>query len=199
MSRSENIKLSKVSDKIIINEVEKLNGFISIDEVKDSQQNRNNIYGVDKLHNDINMLLGIDYILVMKIGNSYQTLYIDTKGFNYNPKYNGTIRNGVVTTVLLQIEKYYGGKLLKGWANNPKYWTDFIIILLNNHLYYMNYQRLMEYCNQLEHEQGTSIIQFNKYNGNYEKCIIANVDDMINQRVITSIKPIADTINNHIA
>lgn len=192
MSRNNNISVGKASDRIIINELKKLNGFIDVVEVKDSQQNRYSIQGVDKLQNDINMKLGIDYILVMNTYQGYQTYYIDTKGFTYYPRYNGALTNGVVESLLLQVEKRYSNVVYKGWANSPEHWTTHIIILINNHLYYINYPKLVGYCNKLEQMEGIEQISFNKGYGNYEKCIIANVNDMLEQGVITRIAPISE-------
>ena len=192
MNRTNNIKLGKASDKIIISELEKLTGFICIDEIKDSQQNRYNIKGLDKFYNDINSKLGVDYILTMHTLEGYQTYYLDTKGFNYNPRYNGKLNtDGIVETMLLQVEKYYSGISRKGWANSPEHWTTNTLILINNHIYFISYPKLIEYCNKLEQVADIPTISFPKGYGNYERCIIANVNDMLEQGVIKQIRPVS--------
>lgn len=185
--RESNIKLGKASDRKIIEHIKKLDGFIDIVEIKDSQQNRYSIQGVDKLQNDINMILGIDYILVMNTKQGYQTYYIDTKGFTYKPIHNGALTDGIVETILLQVSKLYGGRWYKGWANNSEHWTTHILILINDHIYYMNYKRLVSYCNDFL-QANDDTIEFDKKYGNYEYCIKASIEDLKVKGVITDIR-----------
>ena len=199
MNRTNNIKLGKACDKVILSELKKLKGFIGIDEIKDSQQNRYNINGLEKFYNDINSKLGVDYVLTMIINGKVQTLYIDTKGFNYSHRSNGKLTNGIVETIPLQIEKYYSGISRKGWANSPEHWTTNTIILINNHMYFIRYNKLVEYCNELEQIDTTVCITYdkrdnwNRYTGNYEKCILGNVEEMKAKGIITSIRAVTDT------
>ena len=67
--RSNNIKYGNVANGKIIDYLKGLEGFVSIHEIRDNQQNRNSLQGMEKLENDINMYLGIDYVLVMKDRN----------------------------------------------------------------------------------------------------------------------------------
>ena len=170
----------------IIDYLKGLEGFVSIYEIRDSQQNRNGLQGMERLENDINMHLGIDYVLVME----ERTYYIDTKGFNYNPKYYGKLENGIVETILLQVEKYYGKVVYNGWANNPNHLTEYILILLNDHIYFMDYKKLVQYCKRFNKDNCDYKV-FDKKYGNYEICIKASVKDMIENKVITNIKRVS--------
>lgn len=183
--RNRNIQLGKTSDEIIIGELMKLDKFKSIVPIRDNQQKRNSLQGILKLEDDINMRLGIDYVLEFN-GNTY---YIDTKGFTYDSRYYGSLNNGVVELLLLQVEKYYRGISRKGWSNDNDHWTDFILILINNHIYFINYKRLVTYCNNI---QVADVITFNKGNGNYEKCIQVPVNKLQEANVITSIIKVDD-------
>lgn len=190
MSRETNIEFGKASDKIIINELKKTFKCLEIFEVEDGQQNRDNLQGKPKLLNEINMRLGIDYVILMEINGKVDTHFIDTKGFKYSSKHNGTVNNGIVETILLQVSKEYGNKTFKGWANNPEHWTTHIIILLNGHIYIMNYKRLVQYCNRLMMQYDVKLERFEKENGSVEYCFKGNVKEMEQQKVVTLIKPV---------
>ena len=97
--RNNNIEYGNKANGKIINYLKSLDGFVSIHEIRDNQQNRNSLQGMERLENDINMHLGIDYVLVMKD----KTYYIDTKGFNYNQK-----NCGVDPISHTQYEMWYG-------------------------------------------------------------------------------------------
>jgi hypothetical protein len=181
--RSNNIKYGNEANEKIINYLKGLEGFKAIYEIRDNQQNRNGLQGIEKLENDVNMHLGIDYVLVME----NRTYYIDTKGFSYNPKYYGKLENGIVETMLLQVEKYYGNQLYYGWANNPNHLTELIIILVNGHIYCLNYKKLVQYCKRFNRDN-IAYEKFNKGYGNYEICIRASVKDMLENEVINHIE-----------
>lgn len=183
--RNNNIKYGNQANEKIIGYLKSLDGFVSIYEIRDNQQNRNSLQGMERLENDINMRLGIDYVLVMKD----KTYYLDTKGFNYKSKYYGNLNNGKVETMLLQVEKYYGGVIYNGWANNPNHLTEYILILINEHIYFVDYKRLVQYCKKFNRDN-TPYEKFDKGYGNYEICIKAPVRDMMENNVITCIIPI---------
>lgn len=183
--RNNNIKYGNEANEKIINYLKSLDGFVSIYEIRDNQQNRNSLQGMDRLENDINMHLGIDFVLVMKD----KTYYLDTKGFKYNPRYYGNLTNGIVDTMLLQVEKFYGGEVRNGWANNPKYLTEYIIILINGYIYFIDYKSLVQYCKKFNRDN-IAYEKFNKGYGNYEICIKASVKDMLENKVITCITKI---------
>ena len=196
--RSNNIEYGKKADEKIISYLKSLDGFVSIYEIRDNQQNRNNLQGMDKLENDINMHLGIDFVLVIKD----KTYYLDTKGFNYSYRNYGSLRNGIVENMLLQVEKVYGNKEYKGWANNPKHLTTHIVILINGHIYIIDYKKLVKYCDKFTDEvekckrkgKGNDIVKIYgekwKGKGNCEICVKASVKDMIENKVITNISTI---------
>ena len=183
--RNNNIEYGNKANGKIINYLKSLDGFVSIHEIRDNQRNRNSLQGMERLENDINMHLGIDYVLVMKD----KTYYLDTKGFNYNPKYYGSLKNGMVDTMLLQVEKYYGKVVYYGWANNPNHLTEYILILINDYIYFVDYKKLVQYCKRFNRDN-TPYEKFNKGYGNYEICIKASVKDMLENEVITCIIPI---------
>lgn len=183
--RNNNIEYGNKANEKIIGYLKSLDGFVSIHEIRDNQQNRNSLQGMERLENDINMHLGIDFVLVMKD----KTYYLDTKGFNYNQRYYGNLDNGIVETMLLQVEKYYGGNLYNGWANNPNHLTEYILILVNNNIYFVDYKSLVQYCKKFKRDN-TAYEKFNKGYGNYEICIKASVKDMLENKVITCIIPI---------
>ena len=51
--RSNNIKYGNVANGKIIDYLKGLEGFVSIHEIRDNQQNRNSLQGMEKLENDI--------------------------------------------------------------------------------------------------------------------------------------------------
>ena len=90
-------------------------------------------------------------------------------------------------TMLLQVEKYYGNQLYYGWANNPNHLTELIIILVNGHIYCLNYKKLVQYCKRFN-KGNIAYEKFNKGYGNYEICIRASVKDMLENEVINHIE-----------
>ena len=186
LMRENNIEYGKQADKKIINCLKTLEGFKSIHEIRDNQRNRGRLQGMERLENDVNMHLGIDYVLVVKD----KTYYIDTKGFKYKYEYCGRVENGIVETILLQVEKYYGKVVYNGWANNPNHLTEYILILLNDHIYFMDYKKLVQYCKRFNKDNCDYKV-FDKKYGNYEICVKASVKDMIENKVITNIKRVS--------
>lgn len=196
--RDKNIKTSNASNEIIINELKNLPNYEDIHEIKDGQHGRFNLRGMGKLYNDINRLWGIDYVLELRVKNRIETYYIDLKGFNYNPKYHTRIKeDGTVETMLLQIKKeYLDGRSYDGWANNPTHLIEFMIILIGKNLYFIRYDKLVDYCDMLEQQKETRIISFHKRRERcIEHCIVASVDDMKNYGVIFDVRPINNNYN----
>ena len=182
MNRNNNITYSRMANTKILQYLKTIKGYKAIHEVRDYQQATHQLQGMQKLENDVNIHLGIDYVL--EIDN--KTHYIDTKGFNYNPKYYGSIENGIVETMLLQVEKCYGGQIYHGWANNPNHLTEFILVLIQNTLYILDYKRLVTYCKRFGRDN-VSFITFNKGYGSYEICIKRPINELVNEKVITHI------------
>lgn len=206
--RNNNIKHGNKANERIINYLKGCGGIYGIYEIGDYQSEKWNrtLTPIEQMHNSINQYLGTDYIVITEgtkyrfqnmtgeyeklNGIGFNIVNVDTKGFNYNPKYYGKLENGIVETMLLQVEKYYGKVVYNGWANNPNHLTEYILILLNNHIYFISYRKLVEYCRRFN-RGNISYEKFNKGNGNYEICIKASVKDMIENKVITSIKQIS--------
>lgn len=194
MDRKNNISKGKNADEKIIKWMQKLEGSKLIHEIKDYQmeiRQGKELTRQQQLDNYINMVQGTDYIykfIQSDKGIIVETVaFIDTKGFNYNQKYYGNIdNNGIVEYMIFQIEKSYGGKIYRGWANEPSHKTSHIVILINDLIYIIKYQKLLEYLNQMDIKQ-YRIITFNKNYGNYEKCIQVPTNELIQNGVIVHI------------
>lgn len=208
--RNNNIKYGNKANEKIINYLKKCKGIYRIYEVGDYQQEKwsRKLKPTEEMHNSINQYNGVDYIVITEgskyklqnldgkyarlNGMGFNIVNLDTKGFNYKYKNYGKLENGIVEKMLLQVEKKYGGKVMKGWANNPKYLTTHIAILVANHIYIINYKRLMIYCDNFKMDSENTVTWGGRYKGigNYVTCIKASVKDMIENKVITSIIPI---------
>lgn len=208
--RNNNIKKGNEANKKIINYLKKCKGIYGIYEIGDYQQEKWNrrLKPMEEMQNSINQYNGVDYIVITEgtkyklqnfeggyaklNGMRFDIVNLDTKGFNYNCRNYGKIENGIIEKILLQVEKKYSGKVMKGWANNPKYLTTHLAILVANHIYIIDYKRLITYCDNFEMDIANTVTWGEKYKGkgNYETCIKAPVKDMLENKVITCIIPI---------
>ena len=208
-NRGENIKKGKLADEKIIEHLKKLDGFINIIECKDYQvelKQGKELTRSQHLQNNINMIGGTDYVLVMKGGNlefrnltgddaqlngfKFRLINIDTKGFNYSLKNNGVMySDGTVERLLLQIGKYYGGVKYKGWANNPHHLTSFIVMNVGDWVYYLDYKKLVVFMQSLNRSNTVGEL-FPKGGENYEVCLKVPVKGLLESGVITAIVPL---------
>ncbi|MEG1411624.1 MAG: hypothetical protein RSD36_17445 [Terrisporobacter sp.] len=209
MSRTNNIKYGNKADGKIIKYLSGCRGIYAIQKIGDYQTDKyqRELKPTEWMHNSMNQYLGVDYMIITEgtkykfqnLGGKYEKLNglgfdivnVDTKGFNYNPKYYGALDNGIVETMLLQVEKCYGGNLYYGWANNPNHLTTHLVILINDYMYFVDYKSLVGYCKRFDRNSKELIPPFNKGYGNYELCIKASVRDMVENKVITNIIPIS--------
>lgn len=207
MSRINNIKYGNKADEKIIKYLSGCEGIYGITKIGDYQREKyqRELRPVEQMNNSINQYLGVDYMIITEgtkykfqsligehekyNGLRFDIVNVDTKGFNYNPKYYGKLENGIVETMLLQVEKCYGGNVYCGWANDSKHLTTHLVILINDYMYFIDYKSLVKYCKRFN--RGNCVYElFNKGNGNYEICVKASVKDMIENKVITNIIPI---------
>lgn len=153
MSRKNNIELGKLADKTILNHIESLDNVLAITEIRDTQGKLNRT-PTEEMENSINQYLGVDYILTIE-GNRFRNIdgvnfdlkHIDTKGFTYTTKnYGGLYDNGIPEFLLMQVEKQFSDdKKYYGWSNDPKHLTDYIVILINNRIIWLDYKKLSKY------------------------------------------------------
>ena len=207
MSRINNINYGNKADEKIINYLKGCNGIYGIKKIGDYQREKyqRELTPIEQMDNSINQYLGVDYMIITEgtkykfqnLSGDYEKLNglgfdivnVDTKGFNYNPKYYGKLENGIVETMLLQVEKCYGGNVYYGWANESKHLTTHLVILINDYMYFMDYKSLVAYCKRFNKGNCTYKV-FDKGYGNYEICIRVSVKDMLENEVITCIIPI---------
>lgn len=205
--RKNNIKYGNQADEKIIGYLKKCKGIYGITKIGDYQREKyqRELRPTEEMDNSINQYLGVDYMIITEgskyklrnLSGDYEKLNglgfnivnVDTKGFNYNHKYYGKLENGIVEKMLLQVEKCYSNKVYYGWANNSKHLTTHLVILINNHMYFIDYKKLVQYCKRFNRDN-TAYEKFNKGYGNYEICIKASVKEMIENKVITCIIPI---------
>lgn len=156
MSRKANIKLGKQANAILERHICSFEGSITLLEITDHSNLRvtgRALTDEQMKDNNINMIKGIDYVYVYrdKQGiNHYK--YIDTKGFNYDPRYYGSIYdNGMPEFLLLQVEKLFINSNTKyyGWSNDPNHKTEYIVILINNIIIWLDYKKLLEFMTPL--------------------------------------------------
>ena len=200
--RSNNIANGKLADNRILNHLNRYSGILGVKPIGDYQVERwaRKLTPTEQMENSINMYLGIDYLVMIQAkgynlgfidssleGVEGRLISIDTKGFNYSYSNYGRLKaNGEVELMLLQVEKLVGKHKYNGWANDPNHKVEYLLILVNDHLYYMDYKKLVSYCSRFN-RNNCKWKTFNKTNG-YEICIQATVDDLKANGVIFNIE-----------
>lgn len=220
MSRKNNIKLEKQANLIIENHFKSFSDVLGIKELRDSQ-GKYDLTPTEQMENSINKYFGVDYMLITKgdkfkitNGIKFNIVNIDTKGFTYDSKYYGGVYdNGIPQYLLMQVEKQFSnGRKYYGWSNNPNHKTEYIVILINNVIIWLDYSKLIKFMisiydpfevltddlkiiNKIIKKQYDSII-FNKKSGEVNKCLKIPTIELFENGIMTGFYPVETELLN---